>query len=48
MNFKEYLNAGDVSLKEDAIAELVEEIENEERNKSNADLQSRENRKQSD
>lgn len=48
MNFKEYLNACDVSLKEDAIAELLEEIENEERNKSNADLQSRENRKQSD
>ena len=48
MNFKEYLNAGDVSLKEDDIAELVEEIENEERNKSNADLQSREDRKQSD
>ena len=48
MNFKEYLNAGDVLLKEDAIAELLEEIENEERNKSNADLQSREDRKQSD
>lgn len=48
MNFKEYLNAGDVSLKEDALAELLEEIENEERNESNADLQSRENRKQSD
>ena len=48
MNFKEYLNDGDVLLKEDAIAELVEEIENEERNKNNADLQSREDRKQSD
>ena len=48
MNFKEYLNMGDVLLKEDAIAELLEEIENEERNKSNANLQSREDRKQSD
>ena len=48
MNFKEYLNIGDVLLKEDDIAELVEEIENEERNKSNANLQSREDRKQSD
>ena len=48
MNFKEYLNAGDVLLKEDALAELVEEIENEERNENNADLQSREYIKQSD
>ena len=35
MNFKEYLNVDDVSLKDDAIAELLEEIENEERNKNN-------------
>ena len=48
MNFKEYLNVGDALLKEDVIAELVEEIENEERNKNNGDLQSREDRKQSD
>ena len=48
MNFKEYLNIGDVILKEDVIAEILEEIENEERNKNNADLQSREDLKQSD
>ena len=48
MNFKEYLNSDDVSLKEDVLAELLEEIENEERNENNGNLQSREDRKQSD